>query len=135
MNDLVDENCEIKEDEATKSNAQKYRIWLGILTASVVWLLATVLFTYSQLATSNGYWIIFIWAIPVSFFVIQYTCRKIFNWIVKLVLESIIIWTLITGMYLHMLVLYQVNLWMVFIIGVPVQAVAFLWQKLRKYKA
>ncbi len=135
MNDLVDENCQVTEiDAQAENNARKYRIWLGILTASVVWLLATVLFAYSQLATKSGYWIVFIWAIPVSFMFLQYLCRNVFNWIVKFVLTSISIWTVITGMYLHMLVTYQVNLWMVYIIGVPVQALAFLWQKMRKYK-
>ncbi|MBE6674421.1 MAG: helix-turn-helix transcriptional regulator [Ruminococcaceae bacterium] len=135
MNDLVDENCQVEEiDAQAENNARKYRIWLGILTASVVWLFATVLFVYSQLAAKGGYWIVFIWAIPVSFLFLQYLCRNVFNWIVKFVLTSISIWTVITGMYLHMLVTYQVNLWMVYIVGVPVQALVFLWQKMRKYK-
>lgn len=135
MNDLVDENCQVAEiDAQAENNARKYRIWLGILTASVVWLFATVMFVYSQIASKSGYWIAFIWAIPVSFLFLQYLCRNVFNWIVKFVLTSISIWATITGMYLHMLVTYQVNLWMVYIIGVPVQALVFLWQKMRKYK-
>ena len=134
MNDLVDENCEIEKDLQAENNAKKYRIWLGILTASVVWLLATVLFAYSQLAYGKGYWLLFIWAIPVSFLFLQYLCKNVFNWIVKFVLTSVSIWTTITAMYLHMLVTYQVNLWMVYLIGIPVQALVFLWQKMRKYK-
>ena len=134
MNDLVDENCEINEAEQDEKNAATYRIWLGVLSAVVVWLIATVWFIYSQIAFKGGYWNAFIWAIPASCLVLQRVCKSVFNWIVKFVLTSISIWTVITAMFLHMLVTYHANLWMIFLIGIPVQALAFLWQKMKKYK-
>lgn len=134
MNELVDENCNVKEEDPHEKNARKYRLWLGILTAMVVWLVATVLFTYTQLFKDGGYWNFFVWAVPVSCIILLYICRHIFNWVAKFVFTSVTIWSTITAMFLHMLVVSGYNLWMVFLIGIPVQVLAFLWQKMRKYK-
>ncbi|MBO5313593.1 MAG: helix-turn-helix transcriptional regulator [Clostridia bacterium] len=134
MNDLVDEECEISNTDKDKKNTAIYRVWLGILTAVVVWLVATVWFIYSQIAFDKGYWNAFVWAVPISCLVLMYICRNVFNWVAKFVFVSICNWTLITAVYLHMLVNFQANLWMIFLIGIPVQALAFLWQKMKKYK-
>lgn len=134
MNDLVNENCDVKEEDINEKNAKRYRLWLGILTAMVVWLVATVMFTYTQVFTQGGYWNVFVWSLPVSCVVLMYICRSIFNWITKFVFTSIVIWSTLTAMYLHMLVQSNFNLWMVFLIGIPMQILAFLWQKMRKYK-
>ncbi|MBQ8145540.1 MAG: helix-turn-helix transcriptional regulator [Clostridia bacterium] len=134
MNDLVDEECSPKEENPNAAkNAKLYRVWLGILTAVIVLLFATVWFAYSQI-TGKGYWIAFIWAIPVACVLLQYTCRNVFNWVAKFVFASICTWSGIAALYLHMLLYEQANLWTVFIIGVPIEALAFLWQKTRKYK-
>lgn len=134
MNDLVNEDYDpLEKAPENDKNAKLYRVWLGILTAVVVLLFATVWFAYSQI-TGKGYWIAFIWAIPVSSIILQYTCRSVFNWVAKFVFTSICTWTGITALYLHMLLYEQANLWTVFLVGVPIEALAFLWQKTRKYK-
>ena len=135
MNNLVSEECKIEEiDKTQEKNAKIYRIWLGILTASVVWLFATVWFAYSQIAFQKGYWLAFVWAIPLSCVVILYVCRGVFGWIPKFVFISVCIWSVIASMYLHMLLTSNANLWMIFLIGAPIQALAFMWQKMKKYK-
>lgn len=134
MNDLVNEDYDpLEKAPENDKNAKLYRVWLGILTAVVVLLFATVWFAYSQI-TGKGYWIAFIWAIPVSSIILQYTCRNVFNWVAKFVFTSICTWTGITALYLHMFLYEQANLWTVFLVGVPIEALAFLWQKTRKYK-
>ena len=135
MNNLISEECKIEEiDKTQEKNAKIYRIWLGILTASVVWLFATVWFAYSQIAFHKGYWLAFVWAIPLSCVVILYVCRGVFGWIPKFVFISVCIWSVIASMYLHMLLASNANLWMIFLIGAPIQALAFMWQKMKKYK-
>ena len=134
MNDLVSEEYNpANTNPNEEKNAKLYRVWLGVLTAVVVLLFATVWFAYSQI-TGNGYWIAFIWAVPVACVVLLYTCRSVFNWVAKFVFASICTWSGITALYLHMLICEQANLWTVFLIGVPIEALAFLWQKTRKYK-
>ncbi|MBQ7226241.1 MAG: helix-turn-helix transcriptional regulator [Clostridia bacterium] len=134
MNDLVSEECSVIKDELHEKNAKRYRLWLGILAAMVVWLGATILFTYSQMIERRGYWIAFIWAIPLSCLVLQYFCRNIFNWITKFVFTSICIWSVVAAIYFHMLVAYNANLWMVYLIGIPMEALAFMWRKMKNYK-
>lgn len=135
MNDLVSEECKIEEiDTAQEKNIKIYRIWLGILTASVSWLLATVWFAYSQVAYSQGYWISFVWAIPLSCLGMLYVCRGVFGWIPKFVFASICIWSTVASMYLHIIVGYGANLWMIFLIAIPLQVIVFMWQKMKKYK-
>ena len=135
MNDLVSEECKPEEKSNAKSNSERmYRIWLGVLIASGAWLFATVWFAYSQIAFSKGYWLSFVWAIPMSSVIINYVCRNVFGWIPKFVFSSITIWSTIASMFLHVMVGYNANLWMIFLIGIPLQVVAFLLQKMKKYK-
>ena len=135
MNDLVSEECKIEEiNHVQEKNVKMYKIWLGVLTASVTWLFATVWFAYSQIVFNEGYWISFVWAIPVSCVIMNYVCRSVFGWIPKFVFSSICIWSAIGSMYLHIIVGYSANLWMVFLIGIPLQVAAFLRQKIKKYK-
>lgn len=135
MNDLVSEECKVEEiNKEQEKTFIIYRAFLAAFAASITWLFAAVWFAYSQVAYSKGYWLAFAWAVPVCCLVINYFCRNIFGWIPRFVLTSVSIWSIIAAMYLHILVGYNANLWMIFLIGVPMQALAFLWQKMRKYK-
>ena len=135
MNDLVSEECRIEEiNHAQEKSVKMYKIWSGVLCASVTWLFATVWFAYSQIAFNQGYWISFIWAIPVSCIIMNYLCRSVFGWVPKFVFSSICIWSTIISMYLHIIIGYSVNLWMIFLIGIPLQVAAFLRLKIKKYK-
>lgn len=135
MNDLVSEECQLEEIIETKSNSERmYRIWLGVLIASGAWLFASFWFAYSQIVFSKGYWLSFVWAIPMSCVIMNYVCRSVFGWIPKFVFASIAIWSTIASMYLHVMVGYNANLWMIFLIGAPLQVVAFLLQKMKKYR-
>ena len=135
MNDLVASDCSILNSEEEKGGSPDiYRVWLGILSAAVVWLLATVWFSYSILAYSKAYWLAFVWALPVSCALMSYVCRSIFGWITKFILNSVSVWSTIASMFLHVLVTSSANLWVVFLIGVPTQVLIFLWYKMKNYK-
>ena len=135
MNDLVNEEytADAKENGKEKSE-NAYRMWLGIVTASTVWLFFTILFIYTRMVRESAYWLSFVWAIPASILPFMYLCRKNFGWIVRFVLGSVVIWTLISAVYLHLLVGFGANLWMIFLIGIPLQAMYFMLQKMKKYK-
>lgn len=135
MNDLVDE--EYKTDEILKgreNNANTYRIWLAIIAASAVWLFFTVMFVYSRMVFEASYWLAFVWAVPGSTLLFLYMSKKVLGWIVKFVLASVVVWTTIAAVYLHLLIEFGANLWMIFLIGIPLQAMFFVWQKMKKYK-
>ena len=136
MNDLVDEQCDVCENDEQEQEkyARKYRTWLGISTSVVVWLAAVLMFTYTQVIYGVGYWVAFVWAVPVSCVAMMYICRSVFNWVANFVFTSVCIWSAIAAMYLNMLFNHRVNLWTIFIIGIPLETLAFIWQKMKKYK-
>ncbi|MGN1080713.1 MAG: hypothetical protein ACI4QV_01345, partial [Acutalibacteraceae bacterium] len=57
--------------------------------------------------------------------------RKFKNSILLFCASSVFIWTLLTAVYLQFL---QYNLWLIYIIGIPVQAIFILWLAFRKFK-
>ncbi|MBO5287541.1 MAG: helix-turn-helix transcriptional regulator [Clostridia bacterium] len=135
MNDLVDPDCEIEEVDQNEKNAKSYRIWLCALSGTMVWLCATVWFVCSMTVFNNPYWVAFIWAIPASCMVVMHMGKSIFNWVVKFILSSVNCWTLITAIYLHILVTFNnPSMWLIFVIGLPIQAIVFLWGRMKKYR-
>lgn len=131
LNDLASPDFELEENEASARNTVAYRIWLCALSATVVWLCATILFVTSITLWDKPYWVAFIWAVPLSCLVIMKIGKKIMGWAARFIFSSLFCWSLITASYLHLLVEHGANVWLIFIVGLPLQAVIFLWQRLR----
>ena len=134
MNDLVDPDFQVIAVTKQEKKTRSYEIWFSILLGSVVWLAATVWFASSLTLFSDPYWLAFVWAVPASCIMILYSLRRITNWIAKIIISSIMSWTLITAFFLHILVWGDVNVWSVFLIGLPLQALIILWNRVRKFR-
>lgn len=128
LNDLVSEGGDVKSPEQKEKYSRAYRLWFCILTVAIILLLATVVFIYNP-----KHWTIFVWAIPISCGVVLHMLRGALNWIVKFILSSVIAWSIIVGIFLELL-LAGTNTWLLFIVGLPLEAVLFLWQKMQTYK-
>ena len=101
------------------------------IAVCTVWIVAFIAYMYSSTLFGKNLWTLFIWAIPVSCFVCQvYNKMYFMNNAFRCVLYSIAQWTLILALYLELL---EHNIWILFITGVPVQAVIVLTTVL-KYK-
>ncbi len=106
-----------------KGNRARHVI-ICLITICTVWLAATLLFTTVQAIFDVNLWQLFVWAIPASI-----TTIAIYNrmwWQSKVctaITASFNNWTVILAIYLHTL---GHNLWMLFIIGVPIQALILL---------
>lgn len=100
------------------------RVIICLITVCTVWLAATILFTTVKAMYETNLWQLFVWAIPASI-----TAVAIFNriwWKSKVctaLTASFNNWTIILAIYLQML---NHNLWMLFIIGIPIQAIILL---------
>ena len=55
--------------------------------------------------------------------------------VLKIIIYSIINWTVITAIYLHMFSMNGVNSWMIFLIGIPLQLVIIFWLKIKEYRS
>lgn len=107
-------------DDIPINNQKIAKLLIVILSVAVVWMTSIVLFFYLGANLSHYYWQIFIWALPVSTLVLMYYNYKLGNKKYLLILNSILIWSFITAIYLHFI---HLNLWLLFLIGLPIQTI------------
>lgn len=128
INDLTSEHKTYKLTSFFKRN----RILIPIISAGLVWLVATIIFVSLLLFAPNvsKKWLCFIFAIPLSSIILL-----IFSWIwgkrwMRLLFESIITWTTLLCICLSV----SKNVWYLMLIGIPVQVLAVLWYFMRRKK-
>lgn len=121
-----------EEKPKVKKLIPKKRLVVSLIAFGLVWLIT--LFTYTLvkmlLPSYELSWLIFIYAIPVStvlFLIFSAIWGK--NFMTATIL-SILIWSVILSIYLSLNV-YLINppssLWLIFIIGIPLQILDVLW--------
>jgi hypothetical protein len=122
-----------KNDELSK---KKYRMQSDIgnriavcaLVVSIVWLMATLIFVYSNTFMKANYWEVFVWAVPLSCMAILRSGRSWVPKFVKIFFFSVLVWMLLTSVYIQFL---PYNFWLIFIIGVPAQLIIVLWYNIK----
>lgn len=128
---LLEEHTESSE---VNVSVPKNEIAFKILMVIAVWTVTTILFVFGKLYYDKSIWQLFVWAVPVSVIVISYFNRKKKNKHVTFACRTILCWSLLTALYLQFL---SFNAWIVFIIGVPIQAaimVSYLATFIKKKK-
>ena len=112
-----------------KNQNKSNQIIITCLAVSFVWILATIIFVYSNFAGTPKYWMIFLWAIPASCIVLLYFNKmwgkRVFNFYIL----SILTWSLLTCFYMQFL---TYNMLLIFVIGIPIQIAIILWSQLKK---
>ena len=120
----------ILEDNArTVSTAQDKKQILNKLAViliffSLVWLIATITFAYGKIIFNVNLWQVFAWAVPASCLVLYPFNYYWGKYIWKFVILSVFQWTLLACFYLQFL---EYNMWLTFIIGVPIQVALCIW--------
>lgn len=117
------------EETKTKRNLLPVHLVITLLAVSAVWLLATVLFVSFKISLQKNIGFFFLWAVPISFVVLL-----IFNSIwgknyLLFPILSALIWTTLTCIHVQLL---KYNLWMVYLLGIPLQVAVILWGALLK---
>ena len=105
------------------------------LTVTIVFLCATILFVYGYCFASvptQDFWIAYLWAIPISaLFLWNYNRKWHKNKLQSTILLSILLWSLLLCIYLQF---GNYKLWLIFILGVPMEIIIVLWSNLTKFK-
>lgn len=110
---------------------KRNRLLITAISCVLVWLIATFVFVNIDLLTTGlyGHWLTFVYAVPVTAIVLL-----IFNsiwgrprW--NFAIISVLMWSLLAAFYLTMLPL---NLWLLFLVGIPGQIIILLWAGIRK---
>ena len=120
-------------EKTLKRKADKKSI-LG-LSSLLVWFLALLSFVVVSSLGIEKSWIAFIYAIPADAIVrlSLLSAWRDFRWNKSLI--SVMVWGVLLSLYLSLLLFLQVNVWKLFLLGVPGQIAVLLWfRMIRKPK-
>lgn len=129
----VVEKMEKAVEKTLKRKADKLSI-LG-LSGLLVWFVALLAFVIVSSLGIDRSWIAFVYAVPATAIVMLslLSAWKDYRWNKTLV--SLIMWGSLTGIYLTLFLFGHVNIWKVFLLGVPGQLAILLWFRMfRKQK-
>ena len=110
-------------------------ILILIMMCVAVYFVATIVFVYPILKNPENakkFWISYIFALPICSIICNYYARKENIWLMRMITVSVFTWSMITSLYLLTLILKYPNFWLLFLVGIPIQAAIclyFFWKK------
>ena len=138
LDDLVHENATEKLNgraEEKKLHLWQNRLIILCLSVSVVFLIASLVFVYLKLKADINYWEAFVWAVPASCVALLYFNRKtdkeeaLGGRVYRTIVLSVLCWSLLLAVYLQFL---SYQLWLIFVIGIPIEAIVWLGSRFHK---
>lgn len=123
---LLEEEHQVIDIPINDPHQNRNHLIITLLSCSVVWLIATILFVSLGLhqKDTQNLWIIFAYAIPVTMIVLL-----VFNSLwgktkLNFLIITLLVWSTLLAVYLS---LWSYNIWLIFIIGIPAQLIIALW--------
>ena len=126
---LLTEHSE-NEKSIIKEKKQKInKTSLTLLATSPIWIVATLIFTFILIFTNKYIYYVFYISIPLSILIFL-----IFNSIwgnrrKNYFIVSCLVWSILLCIYLSFI---KLNLWEIFLLGIPAQITIILWANLKK---
>ena len=128
-----------REEKAKIKMTRKSRRWFIFgLSETLVWLVFGVFFSVFSIALPNvfAWWLLFVYAAAASAILAVVWAGIYHKRLYQLIATSCIVWFTIASIYLTALMVTlpnpNPNLWLLFLIGVPLEILAVLWYFLRK---
>lgn len=127
---LTEDHTDAEAFELTPLKKRR-RLSITLLSVSLVWLLATILFVSAGIALSDvgSMWLAFVYALPVTSIVLI-----VFNSMWgkprrNYLIITVLVWTLLLAIFLTVDLPLK---WMLFLLGIPAEIIIFLWSRLSK---
>ncbi len=95
-----------------------------LLFVMLIWFIVMVAYVYLEAIFHINMWLLFAWAVPVSCLVLLPFNESWGRTVYKFVILSVFTWTTLACLYLTFL---EHNIWLIFIIGIPVQLALVIW--------
>ena len=130
MTEHTDEEVKQHQKKEPKLNN---KLIITLLSCLVVWICATIVYVNLNILHNVNYWMVWLWAVPVSSIVLLVFASIWSHKIQVLTCISLLVWSLLACSYIQ-LVLFDVNIWTIFLLGIPIQVAILLWGKLNKNK-
>jgi len=98
----------------------------------LVWLLATFAFVLVDIISPDrrAHWLAFVYAVPVSMIVWLVFNSVWFNKRRNFLIISLLMWSVLGSFFITLLP-FSANLWQIFGLGIPGQAIILLWSRLK----
>ncbi|MBQ7348657.1 MAG: hypothetical protein IJW47_01545, partial [Clostridia bacterium] len=130
---------EPKPHKQTILNISKRRAVICLISAALVWLVAIIWYTtmYLIIPSFNKTWLFFVYAVPVTLVVLLCLTSVWGKNLCNAIFISLLLWTIILSVYLslsYFLIFIPENLWMIWLIGLPLQGLiifVFAYKKLK----
>lgn len=124
----IEQAMEAAVRKTLKRQANK-RVILG-LCSLLVWFVALLAFVVVSSMGISKSWVAFFYAIPIDA-IVQLSMRSAwhdFRWNKTLI--SVIVWGSILSLYMTLLLFWNLNIWKLFLLGIPGQVAIWLWFRL-----
>ena len=110
---------------------KRRRLSITLLSVSLVWLLATILFVSAGIALADvgATWLAFVYALPVTCIVLIVFNSMWGNRRRNYFIITVLVWTLLLALFLTVSLPLK---WMLFLLGIPAEIIIFLWSRLAK---
>lgn len=113
---------------------KRNRAMITGISVMTVWLIASILYFSLDFveAAAPGAWLIFLAAIPACCIVLLVFSALWWGkrWLFTTV--SVLVWSLLTFAFLLVLFTFELNIWLIFLIGIPAQVIVFLWAGMKR---
>lgn len=128
---LLESQHPLKADGPSRQK-RRNRLIITLLSVSFVFLIATLMFVGYNIFKSpfQHSWILYVYATPAASLVVL-VLNSIWGrrrWVTNCIILSVLMWSLLLSFYLSFL---SRNFWLLFILGIPGQAILLLWQNLK----
>ena len=111
---------------------KRNRTTITAMCVLLVWLIATITFVVLDIALEDiSYnWLAFVYAVPVSFIVWLVMNCVWFNLRNNFLIISFLMWSVITATFVTF-ICAKVNIWELFLLGIPGQIIIWLWSRIK----
>lgn len=123
LNSLLEDNA-VKVSIVKDKKEIINKLAIILLFVSLVWFVAVIGYIYGNLIFGLNLWTIFAWAVPASCLVMYPFNSYWGKYVYRFVILSVFVWTLLACIYLQCL---EYNIWLIFIIGIPIQVALGIW--------
>lgn len=117
---------DIKEDVVPKNE-----VAFQLLLVLALWTVCTIIIALGELYFNVFYWQCLVWTVPASLLMLSILNRRRKNSISFFIINTLLCWSFLAAVYFQFL---NLNFWLVFIIGIPVQAAILVWYLTQKNK-
>ena len=122
-------NYDDKKDLTLPKYEKRNKIIIALLFSTLVWFLVLMIFVYCTMIKII-YWPVFVYGVPLNSIILYGFNLKWGKRVFNLPILTIFNWGVVISLYLTF-VYFNVNFWVVILLGIPVQIAIILWSQIK----